>query len=413
MKNLITPLLFITCLLVSQAHAGLNYITDNRVIIETTPAECTQWDGSLCEQYTPGSTVTHSPSTNFSDFNLMLTRPTGIGADQTSSVNISSMEASIFAWDDSADPGNFLNGSFTSIFSIEFTVDSVTALDLEGKIFSWGGNSPGVDVSYILTENGIELYSFDSAIFDKPIIWDPDTGGSEYRPFGYSVNLFSNNTYQLTAHITPNGYSNGERMTFSLVTSEGPGFIDNDNDGIEDSVDNCPLIANPDQHDLNNDGIGDVCDTDSDAIKDSVDNCPLIANPDQNDLDNDGIGDLCDTDIDGDGTDNILDCNEADASIYPDATEIKNDGIDQSCNGYDLTIIVNSADYSSNRKTLIVEASSALGKNAQLVLDGYGSMSYSKRKNIWSIKVRKVYIAPVFITVSGTEGSESSVISLQ
>jgi len=35
---------------------------------------------------------------------------------------------------------------------------------------------------------------------------------------------------------------------------------DSDGDGIDDGVDNCPLVYNPDQFDLDNDGIGDVCD---------------------------------------------------------------------------------------------------------------------------------------------------------
>ena len=35
---------------------------------------------------------------------------------------------------------------------------------------------------------------------------------------------------------------------------------DDDNDGIENSVDNCPQIFNPNQHDLDADGMGDVCD---------------------------------------------------------------------------------------------------------------------------------------------------------
>ena len=37
-------------------------------------------------------------------------------------------------------------------------------------------------------------------------------------------------------------------------------FVDTDNDGINDDLDNCPLIANPDQADANNNGLGDVCD---------------------------------------------------------------------------------------------------------------------------------------------------------
>jgi hypothetical protein len=37
-------------------------------------------------------------------------------------------------------------------------------------------------------------------------------------------------------------------------------------------------------------------DTDGDEVCDAEDNCPATANPDQNDLDDDGIGDVCDAD---------------------------------------------------------------------------------------------------------------------
>ena len=36
---------------------------------------------------------------------------------------------------------------------------------------------------------------------------------------------------------------------------------DSDGDGIDDAIDNCPAIANPQQLDADGDGIGDVCDT--------------------------------------------------------------------------------------------------------------------------------------------------------
>jgi MYXO-CTERM domain-containing protein len=45
---------------------------------------------------------------------------------------------------------------------------------------------------------------------------------------------------------------------------------DSDHDGIDDSLDNCPFVANPDQADGDGDGVGDVCD-----------NCALVANVDQ------------------------------------------------------------------------------------------------------------------------------------
>ena len=45
-------------------------------------------------------------------------------------------------------------------------------------------------------------------------------------------------------------------------TVESTAIVDTDNDGIEESIDNCPLTANPDQADADGDGIGNLCDSD-------------------------------------------------------------------------------------------------------------------------------------------------------
>ncbi len=69
--------------------------------------------------------------------------------------------------------------------------------------------------------------------------------------------------------------------------------------------DNCPDDYNPDQTDLDCDGIGDLCDlclyvpddgrnSDGDCFGDACDNCPEADNPDQSDYDGDGVGDRCD-----------------------------------------------------------------------------------------------------------------------
>ncbi len=60
---------------------------------------------------------------------------------------------------------------------------------------------------------------------------------------------------------------------------------DSDNDGYTNDVDDYPNDANR------------AGDKDDDGIDNIIDNCPAISNPDQADSDEDGIGDVCDADI--------------------------------------------------------------------------------------------------------------------
>ena len=108
---------------------------------------------------------------------------------------------------------------------------------------------------------------------------------------------------------------------------------DDDNDTRPDVADNCPLLANTDQADLDGDGKGDACDPDDDGdgvadpsdgcptqagtvssgcpadnppdgdgdgVSDSSDNCASVSNASQANLDGDGEGDACDGDDDND-----------------------------------------------------------------------------------------------------------------
>lgn len=68
---------------------------------------------------------------------------------------------------------------------------------------------------------------------------------------------------------------------------------DSDDDGLLNSLDNCPLTYNPEQLDTDEDGRGDLCD-----------NCIETPNQDQDDADGDGLGNPCDPDADGDGIEN-------------------------------------------------------------------------------------------------------------
>ncbi|MFC1889300.1 putative metal-binding motif-containing protein [Thermodesulfobacteriota bacterium] len=71
-------------------------------------------------------------------------------------------------------------------------------------------------------------------------------------------------------------------------------------------------------------------DSEGDGIPFPDDNCPNHYNPDQDDLDGDGLGDACDLDADGDGYISVEDCNDLDALVNPGASEVC-DGIDNNC----------------------------------------------------------------------------------
>lgn len=107
--------------------------------------------------------------------------------------------------------------------------------------------------------------------------------------------------------------------------------LDDDNDSIPDTEDNCRLTANTSQTDSDGNGIGDACeaDADGDGIADSLDNCPLIANIDQTDSDGNGIGNACETDADGDGIADTLD--NCPLIANTDQTDSDNNGIGDAC----------------------------------------------------------------------------------
>lgn len=119
-----------------------------------------------------------------------------------------------------------------------------------------------------------------------------------------------------------------------------------------------------------------------------------------------------DSDQDGYFTDSScgihLDCDDENPAVYPGAPEIKHDGIDQDCNGYDLTISVIKAVYTAKRDTLSVEATSGLGRDAQLQVVGYGMMKWDNKRSKWTLSVRGAGGNPGSVTVSGLEGSETA-----
>ncbi len=119
--------------------------------------------------------------------------------------------------------------------------------------------------------------------------WKNTLGGESAFMYEYGTkessneNNLSNRASWSTVLTAPTLTDGTEITTFNFTKGNDdwdpiPELIaneDSDNDGVIDSIDNCINTYNPDQADMDNDGIGDVCDdSDLDGILDSEDQCP-------------------------------------------------------------------------------------------------------------------------------------------
>jgi serine protease AprX len=127
------------------------------------------------------------------------------------------------------------------------------------------------------------------------------------------------------------------------------------------------------------------------------------------------------TDSDGDGffgqsnCGSEPDCNDGNAAVYPGAAEIPRDGIDQDCNGYDLSIDVTYATYDALDDSLVVHAYSAMDQDAGLAVDipgiGIKTMVWKTAQGRWQRGIGDAGLKgldiqnPGSVTVSGVEGA--------
>ncbi|MFH1311476.1 MAG: C1 family peptidase [Nanoarchaeota archaeon] len=109
---------------------------------------------------------------------------------------------------------------------------------------------------------------------------------------GYFKIVYQDTVYDYSSWFYNVFYtSGGDDRIFFLDDSYVVSSTDIDNDGIDDSRDNCPTIFNPNQEDTDNSSLencnlitgkcGNICDSDddNDGILDINDNCPIQAGP--------------------------------------------------------------------------------------------------------------------------------------
>jgi putative Ig domain-containing protein/von Hippel-Lindau disease tumor suppressor protein/thrombospondin type 3 repeat protein len=81
--------------------------------------------------------------------------------------------------------------------------------------------------------------------------FNAQTGQFSWTPASYQAG-----TYRINFTVTDGELTDLEEVTITVLDT----IVDTDGDGVPDAVDNCPTVPNPDQSDLDGNGIGDVCD---------------------------------------------------------------------------------------------------------------------------------------------------------
>jgi len=185
------------------------------------------------------------------------------------------------AWDGASGRGRLItinpaNGALLTAVTQSGTGNAFApglAIDRQGFLYGSRGGSEGhvedlarIDpVTGVLTAIGCSVDVEGGASGDG--CSDPEGGSPKISDIWFASDgtLYAVDTDGSVYTINPTTGAKtllfGTPYRFSGLTGER----DADGDGILDTADNCPLVANPDQADRDGDGIGDVCDK-----------CPLV-----------------------------------------------------------------------------------------------------------------------------------------
>jgi len=164
------------------------------------------------------------------------------------------------------------------------------------------GKRPGVITGYVVNAHNGPCASEPTTSVQSPY-WTPVATATG---LGTTITVGFDNTGVSCSYLALGLEVNG-RQSAAVSAHVSVGTSDTDNDGVADTIDNCPNTANANQLDSDGDNVGDACDncptaanngqtdTDSDGVGDACDNCAGDANPGQENTDGDGLGNACDS----------------------------------------------------------------------------------------------------------------------
>ena len=151
----------------------------------------------------------------------------------------------------------FVNTSYNDVFG--FFVNGNNVALIPGTTIPVAINSVNSGNPYIAGSTPTSIYYRNNDLSDGGGSIDTEMDGLTII-FNTQFDVIPGEVNHIKLAIADAGDVYLDSNVFIKAGSFNAGLIDTDQDGVFDIEDNCPLISNPDQEDLDNDGFGDVCD---------------------------------------------------------------------------------------------------------------------------------------------------------